>query len=91
MRYEEPGLTSSPRRPPKSKYYGISWHTRDKRWRVRAKYHNGYEWREKLVANLRNEREAAMLYDAAARVLGGRLRKFNFSSSRPMYSACSRL
>lgn len=58
-----------------SKFKGVSWHTRDKFWRVWIKYNK----KNLYMGHFDSENEAALAYDAAAKKYFGEFALLNFS------------
>ena len=61
-------------KPTSSKYRGVSWYKRRKRWRVQIRY-NGTR---KHLGFFKNEEDAARAYDAAAKKHHGKFAGLNF-------------
>lgn len=62
------------RTPASSRFKGVSWSKRDRRWQA----HVACRGIRRNLGTFRDEREAAMAYDAAARELFGEFARTNF-------------
>jgi hypothetical protein len=61
------------------RYRGVSWHARDKKWRVKVKSHG----RHIHVGNYDDAEIAARVFDCAASIIHGPNAIYNFDGSPP--------
>jgi hypothetical protein len=77
-RYQNAWNRRKPNVNSRSKYKGVSWNEREKRWHARIQV-NG---RSRFLGTFKDELEAAKTYDAAARKYHGAFAALNFDKSK---------
>jgi len=75
------------RRNPCNPYIGVSWHSRDKRWRAKIK-HEGKHFH---LGDYRDAKTAARVFDYVARVLRGPGATVNFDGKLPKIVSWARV